>query len=155
MDLANCDRDISRYQSKQSPRVIFFLILLPKICPHSKQDWAAAVNQEQCSKWTSAGIKRTPEKLWAVSGHEKIARRGAVITEDTALPLPGSLQTAWEHPGNAWGHVYRLTVRRARLSWSCPWRYSCQRAQLWLQRPTRYGKQRPSTGKAGKHGKQP
>lgn len=142
-------------KSKQSPRVIFFLILLPKIHPHSKEDWATAVSQGQCSKWTSAGIKRTPEKLWAVSGHKKLVCRRAVITEDATFPLPGSLQTASEHPGNAWGHVYRLTMRRASLSWCCPWRYSCQIPQLSLQQPTRYGKQRPSTGKAGEHGKQP
>lgn len=87
-------QDIKSKQ-KQSPRVIFFFfILLPKICPHSKQDWATAINRGQRSKWTSAGIEKTPEKLWAVSGHKKIACRRAVITENAAFPLPGSLQTA-------------------------------------------------------------
>lgn len=34
-------------------------------------------------------------KLWVVSGHEKIALRGGVITEDAALHLPAdSLEAA-------------------------------------------------------------
>lgn len=57
--------------NRYKAQVIFFLILLPKICPHSKQDWATAINQIYHSKWTSAGIKRPAEKPWAVSGHEK------------------------------------------------------------------------------------
>lgn len=156
MDLANCDRDISRYQKQTKPkRDFFFWSSYLKYVHIARRTEPLLLSQGQCSKWTSAGIKRTPEKLWAVSGHKKLVCRQAVITEDAAFPLPGSLQTAWEHPGNAWGHMYRLTMRRASLSWCCPWRYSCQIPQLSLQQPTRYGKQRPSTGKAGEHGKQP
>lgn len=114
MDLASCDRVISRYQKQTMPKndFFFFLILLPKICSHSNEGvWATDVNQGQCSKWT---IKRTPGKLWLVSGHEKNCSQRSCdhgwCCFTSPCRQPGSTQARPED-------VYRLIVCTVSFSW--------------------------------------